>query len=179
MNCDCLRRTRLAVVVFAAAQILSACVESQVPLITNAQPLLGQEFEVHLYEKFVDNKATGFHTSVYRWKDGKYMRASGLARDVKTFVAQKLEANDFLIQATNEREKIFEYWLGRKLSDGVYLIFPLDETDVDDATRGQLCRKGQEEGMCLVDTYEQLAKLARATAAKPVRDAALAVTLAR
>jgi hypothetical protein len=42
---------------------LSACVESQIPLLTDTQLLLGQQFEVHLYENFVDGKALDFHTS--------------------------------------------------------------------------------------------------------------------
>ena len=53
-----------------AALSFSACVQSQTPLITDAQPLLGQQFEVHLYEDFVDNKASSVHTAVYQWKDG-------------------------------------------------------------------------------------------------------------
>ena len=59
-----------------AALVLSGCVESQTPLITDARPLLGQQFEVHLYEDFVDGKATDFHTANYRWHDGQYMRAA-------------------------------------------------------------------------------------------------------
>ena len=53
-----------------ATLALSGCVESQMPLMTDAKPLLGQQFEVHLYENFVDGKANDFHTSVYQWRDG-------------------------------------------------------------------------------------------------------------
>jgi hypothetical protein len=169
---------RLAVAV-TAALALSACVESQVPLIADAQPLLGQQFEVHLYENFVDGKANDFHTSIYQWKDGKYVRGSGLARDAKRFVAQSLAANDFLIQSTDDSEKLFYYWIGRKLSVGVYLIFPLDETDVDDATRKAACGTDRPEGICRVRTQDQLVTLARATAGKPVRSAALGVVLTK
>ena len=125
----------------AAALALSACVESQMPLVTDARPLLGQQFEVHLYENFIDKKANDFHTSSYRWTDGQYVRAGRLARDAKTFVAQPLEANDFLIQSTDENSKLFNYWIGRRLVEGVYLIFPLNEDDVDDATRIRLARR--------------------------------------
>ena len=44
-----LRTTGLAVAL-TATLTLAACVESHVPLMTNALPLLGQQFEVHLYE---------------------------------------------------------------------------------------------------------------------------------
>ena len=89
-------------------------------LISDARPLIGQQFEVHLYENFVDGKANDFHAAVYRWKGGQYVRASGLARDAKSFVAQSLAANDFLIQSTDENGKRFDYWIGRKFTDGVY-----------------------------------------------------------
>ena len=161
-----------------AALALSACVESQVPLLTNAQPLLGQQFEVHLYENFVDGKAGDFHTAAYQWKENNYVRGSGLARDAKRFVAQALAVNDFLLQPTDSKN-LFNYWIGRKLSVGVYLIIPLDEADADDATRTAVCGKDQPEGICQVETYEQLLKMARATAAKPVRNAALGVVLTK
>ena len=74
---------------------------------------------MHLYETFVDGKAGDFHTSTYYWKDGQYVRGSGLARDAKRFVAQSLAANDFLLQSTDDSAKLFYYWIGRKLAVGV------------------------------------------------------------
>jgi hypothetical protein len=162
-----------------AALILSGCVESQAPLITDAKPLLGQQFEVHLYEDFVDGKATDFHTANYQWQDGQYVRGSGAARDAKRFVAQALAANDFLLQSSDDRGKPFYYWIGRKLAVGVYMIFPLDQTDADDATRIAICGKDRPDGFCPITSFDQLLTLARATAAKPVRKAALGVVLMR
>jgi len=169
---------RLAAAAVVAAA-LSGCVESETPLITDAQPLLGQQFEVHLYEDFVDGKASDFHTATYHWKDGQYTRGTGVARDAKRFVAQSLAANDFLLQSTDDSGKRFFYWIGRKLAVGVYMIFALDEADVDDATRDALCGKNRQEGICRIGAHDQLVTLARATAAKPVRKAALGVVLAR
>ena len=139
---------------------------------------VGQQFEVHLYENFVDGKAGDFHTAAYQWKEDNYVRGSGLARDAKRFVAQALAVNDFLLQSTDSNN-LFNYWIGRKLSVGVYLIIPLDEADADDATCTGVCGKDQPEGICQVETYEQLLKMARATAAKPVRNAALGVVLTK
>ena len=133
---------------------------------------------MHLYENFVDGKAGDFHTAAYQWKEDNYVRGSGLARDAKRFVAQPLAANDFLLQSTDNKN-LFNYWIGRKLSVGVYLIIPLDESDADDATRTAVCGKDHPEGICQVETYEQLLKMARATAAKPVRNAALGVVLTK
>jgi hypothetical protein len=174
------RRILLTLALAVTATLaLSGCVESQMPLMTDAKPLLGQQFEVHLYESFVDGKATDFHTSVYHWQDGQYVRGSGMARDAKRFVAQPLAANDFLIQSSDEDAKVFYYWIGRKLATGVYLIFPLNETDADQATRGAACGTDQPEGICRVRNFDQLVTLARATATKPIREAALGVVLTR
>ena len=174
---------RKILMIFAAAVTatlaLSGCVESQMPLMTDAKPLLGQQFEVHLYENFVDGKATDFHTSVYHWKGRQYVRGSGLAKDAKRFAAQPLAANDFLIQSSDDDAKVFYYWIGRKLASGVYLIFPLNEADADEATRSAACGTNQPQGICWVRNYDQLVTLARATATKPMREAALGVVLTR
>src|SRR5689334_21569448 len=140
------RYLRMNFIVALAAISLAACVESQTPLIENAQPLLGQQFEVHLYEEFVDNKAGAVHAAVYQWKDGQYIRANGLARDAKSFVAQPLAGNDFLIQSTDDSRKVFLYWIGRKLSPGVYLVFAIDEMDADEAARGAICGRDHPDG---------------------------------
>ena len=64
-----------------------------------------------------------------------------------------------------------------------YSILPLrefGEAHVSlDATRTAVCGNDQPEGICQVETYEQLLKMARATAAKPVRNAALGVVLTK
>lgn len=90
-DCRTLRRSTAArrsgmVAAAIIALNLSACVESQVPLLTDAKPLVGQQLQIHLYETFLDGKANDFHASIYNWKDGRYARASGLSRDVTSFV---------------------------------------------------------------------------------------------
>ena len=59
------------------------------------------------------------------------------------------------------------------------VIFPVDETDADDATRNAMCGRDGPDGVCRIRTYDQLVTLARATAAKPVREAALGVLVAK
>jgi hypothetical protein len=161
-----------------AGLFLSACVQSQAPLIADAQPLLGQQFEVHLYEDFVDNKASGVHASTYQWKDGQYVRASGLAQDAKRFVAVPLAGSDFIIQSSDENGRVFVYWLGRRLTPGVYQIFGINEMDDDEATRKAICGDRSAD-ICWVTTRDQLLTLARATAAKPPRNTALGVVLSK
>lgn len=162
-----------------AAFALSACVESRVPLVTNTQPVLGQQFEVHLYEDFVDNKAGAVHASAYRWQDGQYVRVNGLSRDAKSFVAQPLAGNDFLIQSSDEGKQVYLYWIGRKLAPGVYLIFGVDEADADETTRNAICGTDRPEGICRVTARDELITLARATAAKPPKKPALGVVVSK
>lgn len=160
-----------------AAIALSGCVESQRPLITDGKPLLGDQFEVHLYENFVGNKASAFHTAVYQWRNGQYVRDSALSRDARRFVAQHLDGNDFVVQSTDETGSSYFYWIGRRLHPGVYLIFPLDEDDASAGLRKAACAPEAIQGVCRIGSFEHLAALARATAARPVRDPALGVVL--
>src|ERR1044072_7101388 len=100
----------------ATALSLSACVESKMPIITDAKPLLGQNFIVHLYEDFADSQAGNVEASVSPWEDGQYVRAFGRARDVNRFVAEPLDGNDFVIQSTDAQNNIYLYWIGRRLT---------------------------------------------------------------
>jgi hypothetical protein len=168
---------RIAAAVAAIA--LTGCVESQSPLITDGKPLLGEQFEVHLYENFVGNKASAFHTAFYQWKNGQYVRDSTLSRDARRFVARHLDGNDFVVQSTGETGSSYFYWIGRRLHPGVYLIFPLDEDDASEKVRKAACAPETIQGVCRISSYEHLSALARATAAKPIRDPALGVVLAR
>jgi hypothetical protein len=169
---------KLAAIILSAFSV-TACVQSQTPLITDAKPLLGQQFQVHLYEEFVDNKATDVHAPFYRWQNGEYVRTSGLARDAKRFVAEPLAGSDFVIQSTDDQGKEYLYWIGRRLTPGVYLLFGIDEMDADDATRKAACGADRTEGICRVTDHQQLLTLARASATKPPRNPALGVVLSR
>lgn len=171
-----LSRAALAIVA-AAALTLTACVESGAPLVKDAKPLLGQQFNVHLYEDFADGRPNNFHAAAYRWSDGEYVRASGHASDAKRFAAEPLAGNNFIIQSTDEHGKRFVFWIGRKLHDGAYLVFPLDMADADEATRKRVC--GAQADVCRISTHEQLVAMARATAAKSPRDAMLGIVLAK
>ena len=173
-----LRKIAFAATAIAALSI-SGCVESQKPLLTDAKPTLGNQLEIHLYERFVGRTTLDFHATSYTWKDGKYMRMSGLSRDVASFVYQPLEGSDFLIQGADESQSLYIYWIGRKLFDGVYLIFPLNEADSDAATRDAACAKNQPEGICVIGNYDHLITLARATASKPLRDPSLGIIVAK
>jgi hypothetical protein len=155
---------------------LSACVESRTPLVTQAQPAVGQQFELNLYEGFKDGRAQDFHTAVYQWKDGRYVRAGGLARDVKSLAAEPLGRDDLILQGGGENESSFFYWIARRLFPGVYLIVPIIETDVDDTTRDAICQ-ADTQNTCTIKAHDQLVTPAQATAAKPLRNPALGVVM--
>jgi hypothetical protein len=161
----------------ASALMLSGCVVSQEPLLTDSQPLFGTQFEVHLYENLQDGKAGDFHVSTYRWDSGKYVRVSGLVRDATNFVARELRENDFIVQGSAGVDKVFNYWVGRRVAAGVYLVFTVSENDVDATVRNTACAKAEPEGICRVETYDHLVTLALGTASKPPQNPALIVVL--
>jgi hypothetical protein len=170
---------KIALALIFVTLALSACVVSHEPLLTDAQPLLGRHFEAHLYEDFQNAKAGDFHVATYRWEEGKYVRASGLARDAASFVVRELSGDDFIIQSSGGLDKTYNYWVGRRVIPGVYLIVPISEEDVDVAARSAACANAMAEGICTVETYDHLVMLARGTASKPLRNPALGVILPR
>jgi len=58
-----------------------------------------------------------------------------------------------------------EYAIARKLADGTYLLFAVDEGDADEAMRNNTCGTNFHVG-CHVTTREEVLAFARATAAK-------------
>ena len=84
--------------------------------------------------------------------------------------------DDLILQGANESESNFNYWIARRLFPGVYLIFPIVEADVDDATRNAICQS-DSENTCTIKAHDQLVMLAQATAAKPLRNPALGVVV--
>jgi hypothetical protein len=155
---------------------LSACVESRAPLLTQTEPTAGQQFQLNFYEDFQDGKAHEFHAAIYRWNDGKYVRSGGMARDVKNLAAEPLGHDDFILQGGGETESSYFYWIARKLFPGAYLIFPIEEADVDDGIRKAICQT-DKANTCVITAHDQLVALAQATAARPVRNGTLGVVL--
>lgn len=180
---DKLARTASFKIAFALSfvtWVLPGCLMSREPLLTDALPSLGGQFEVHLYEDFQNAKAGDFHVATYRWEDGRYVRSSGSARDAVNFAVRELGGDDFIIQSSSGPEKVFNYWIGRRVIPGVYLMVPIDENDVDAAIRSTACAKEKPAyEICRVETYDHLVMLARGTASKPLRDPALGVILPR
>jgi hypothetical protein len=151
----------VTLIVFAAF-VLSACVQSEKPLLAGSKPLLGMRFQLTLYQDFADGKARSVKTSVFRWSDDHYALASGDSSGVQYFVVQSFDGGNLLIEA-NEHGHV--YLLGRKLANGTYGIVPIDENDVDEATRDRTCVT-RNPVICTIQTRRQLDVFVRAAAKK-------------
>jgi hypothetical protein len=151
----------VALILFAAF-LLSACVQSETPLLAGSKPLLGVQFTLNLYQDFTDGKALSVKTSVFRWNDTHYSLVSGDSSGVQYFVIQPFDDSDLLIEA-NENDHV--YLLARKLAKGTYRILPIDQNDVDEATRIRTCVT-RNEIICTIQTRQQLDTFVRAAAGK-------------
>ena len=145
-----------------AAFMLSACVQSETPLLAGSKPLLGTQFQLNLYQDFTEGKARAVKTSVFRWNNNRYALVSGDSSGVEYFVVQPIDGGNLLVEA-NEHDHV--YLLGRKLAKGTYSIVPIDQNDVDEATRNRTCVT-RSPVICTIRTRRQLDVFIRAAAAK-------------
>jgi hypothetical protein len=158
--------------ILSAAFMLAACVQSKTPMLTGTKPLLGQDFQLNLFEDFTGEKADSVKVSVFRWNGTRYAYVSGHSSDVKSFVAEPLDADTFLIEATDD--KVYAYLLGRKLSEGTYRILPVNEKYLDKATQARLCATQSSES-CTVTTRPQLDTFVKASIGKTIAYTMMAV----
>lgn len=159
---------------------LGSCVISEAPLLAKSKPLLGPQFDMIVYRDFASDKGFESHHVNYRWIDGAYTRNSATTTHIIRFVSEPLGGNDYLIERSqsdraNGPAHVFTYWIGRKVTDGTYLIFPIDEHDLSQTDRESVCAKDQSEGSCIVREHAQLVVAARATASKPIRNPAVGI----
>ena len=152
----------LVALILCSAFVLTACVQSEKPLLAGSTPLLGKRFQLTLYQDFTEEKARSVNTSVFRWNDTHYALVSGDSSGIQYFVVQRLDGGDLLIEA-NENDHV--YLLGRKLAKGTYRILPIDQNDVDEATRSRTCVT-RNPVICMIRTRRQLDVFVRAAAAK-------------
>jgi hypothetical protein len=151
----------VALILFAAF-VLSACVQSEAPLLAGSKPLLGMQFKLTLYQDFIEGKALSVITAIFRWNGTHYALVRGDSLGVQYFVVQPFDGGDLLIEA-NENNHV--YLLGRKLAERTYRILPVDQNDVDAATRDRTCVT-RNPVICTIKTRRQLDTFVRAAAAK-------------
>lgn len=157
-----------------AACLLSGCVTSAAPILTDAKPIMGERGEIHFF-RIADGAARDHTTASFRWSGGRYVVDSP---EISDLTVHAYEGRDLIVQATSAHAPhAAEYGLARKLADGVYRIVPLSEDDVDDATRARFCTETQN-ATCRITTPEQLFVFARAQAEKEPEGGGVAVIVA-
>ena len=174
---DFLRRRAYAPKIFALAALLTlgGCIDSIQPLLTGAQPLLGNRPHIEFYV-LRDGAAREPTAETFAWRGGRYVPIQGTASDLHDFTLHALAGADLIVQSLRVGHPA-EYGVARKLADGTYLLFAVDENDADVATRDKYC--GKEPGAaCRVANTEAVLAFARASAAKPRSSGGLAVLVA-
>ncbi len=164
------------VVAALSAFALSACVDSAAPILKDAKPLLGATFRAQLYglDKGVARDPV---QATYVWDGAHYAHAAGAMDDIKAYTVHPFEHGDLIVQSVAERpDSHTEYALMHRLTDGVYLVTPVDEDDADAATRAANCHGGGKFS-CHVETQAELFALARASAAKHKEAGGLVIRL--
>jgi hypothetical protein len=88
---------------------------------------------------------------------------SGDSSGEKYLVIHPFGSNDFLVEVTYEDDNV--YLLARKQAKGTYRILPIDQNDVDEATRIRTCVT-RNSIICIIQTRQQLDTFVRAAAAR-------------
>lgn len=169
------RLPRTIAALFALA-MLTGCIRSTSPILTDAQPLLGQTARFQHYD-MRDGAAHDPETSTFHWDGTGYAGVTGKSNDPAKFTVFPLEGRDFIIQTfPTKKDAPVEYALAHKLADGVYLTFLIEERDADEATRAKFCVDVQRE-TCTIASREALIAFAKASAAKPRDKGGLTIRL--
>lgn len=156
---------------------LCGCISSTSPILSDSHPLLGERGVIHTFT-LSGGAAHEPGTVSFAWSGSRYV-LTGKSIGISDFTAHAYEGRDFIVQGTTTRPpRRTEYGLARKLADGVYLLLPINEDDVDGATREKFCTVTQDAA-CRIATPEQLFVFARAAADKPMEGGGLAVVVPR
>ena len=148
----------------ACLTLLTGCISSDGPLLSDAQPLVGKKPDIRFYV-LRDGTAREPSAETFRWQDGRYVPIRGNAKDIGPFTLHAFEGSDLIVQTLSAGKPV-EYGIARKLADGVYLVAVVDESDADEATQNKFCEKPPGTA-CHVTSREAVLAFARATAAKP------------
>jgi hypothetical protein len=158
----------------ASLALLTGCISSDGPILTDGQPLLGKEPHLRFYV-LRDGTVREPSAETFRWQDGRYVPIGGNAKDIGPFTLHAFEDTDLIVQSLRAGKPV-EYGIARKLADGVYLLAAVDESDADVATQSKFCEKPPGTA-CRVNNREAVLALARATAAKSHAGGGLALLM--
>jgi hypothetical protein len=176
-------RPLLLALALALAFATSACVSSTEPILSDARAILGERGQLHVFSAPKDGARTVLRYN-FQWRRDRYVATPGPRAAPVEFTAHAFEGRDLVVQwksaATwSPKQKprglrAVTYFLLRKVADGAYLMVPISEDDVDEATRKRFCIKAPET-TCRISTPEQLFAFARATAEKEDQNAGIVV----
>jgi hypothetical protein len=155
--------------------LLANCIDSVQPILTDAQPVLGDRFQFALYA-LRDGTAHDPITAIFVWRHDRYVLTSGGREGFGDVTVHTLGGPDLIVQSIRPGLPA-EYAIARKLAEATYLVIAIDETDADEATRARFCGMGIGAS-CRVAVRDAVLAFAHATAAKPHQAGGLAVLLA-
>ncbi len=158
----------------ASFALVTGCISSNGPILTDGQPLLGKEPRLRFYA-LRDGTVREPSAETFRWQDGRYVPVGGSAKDIGPFTLHAFEGTDLIVQSIRAGKPV-EYGIARKLADGVYLLVAVDESDADQATQNKFCDKAATVA-CRVATREAVLAFARASVAKPHGGGGLALLM--
>jgi len=159
------------------ALLLVGCVDSSGPLLSDAQPVLGEKVRLQFYS-LRKGTADEPEQATYKWDRGAYQRTDGGMMDVGSFSIHPLAREMFVVQsAAAKRPGIFEYAVARRLVDGVYQVIGIDEADAGRLTRARFCKRTTDSS-CRIHARNQLYAFARATAERRRGQGGLVLRLA-
>jgi hypothetical protein len=144
--------------------LLGGCIDSKQPILTGAQPVLGERLRIEFYV-LRDGTAHEPEAETFVWRNGRYHPVRGAASDIHDFTLHPFEGGDLIVQSLRP-DYPAEYGIARNLVDATYLHFAIDENDADAATRDKYCGK-EADAACRVTTRDAVLAFARASAAKP------------
>jgi hypothetical protein len=151
------------VVAAASLALLAGCIDSAEPLLGGARPLLGEQLNLQLYA-MRKNAVYDPATANFVWQNGRYVRTGGTDTSIHDFTVHPFRGSDLIAQEIPSGAPV-NYAILRKLAEGTYLVFVIDESDANNATRKEFCRNRRVSG-CTVTTRQAVLAFARATAAK-------------
>jgi len=171
------RRTRTVNLLLALSMcaVLANCIDSAKPLLGEGRPLLGRQLQLQLYA-LRDGSAHDATAVAFQWQNGRYVLTSGRAEGFGDITVHEFAGPDLIVQSLRPGLPA-EYAIARKLADGTYLVFAIDEGDADQTTRDKLCET-QKAFSCRIAARDALLVFAGASAAKPRSAGGLAVLMA-
>jgi hypothetical protein len=145
---------------------LGGCVDSAGPLLNNAEPILGQRLRVHVIPVGKEQTDPNGEIFAYAWNGARYEPASRSKGTQQPFTLHYFGAQDYIAQGFPTSDTVVDtvtYTLVRKATEGVYVMSPIEEKDLNEETRAKLCDPGIIY-TCRISSAEALAQMARATA---------------